>query len=112
MYSWGDDINATRTNYSDSGLDQTIDVGNYEANPWGFYDMHGNVWEWTADWYTSDYQNLTSINPSGPLTGEKKSGRGGTWLHTKEYLRSAHRYGLNPTLRVHDAGFRLCLQMQ
>ena len=45
----GDDINATRTNYSFSGLSQTIDVGNYEANPWGFFDMHGNVWEWTAD---------------------------------------------------------------
>jgi formylglycine-generating enzyme required for sulfatase activity len=111
-YSWGNDINSKRANYSASGLSQTSNVGNYAANAWGFFDMHGNVWEWTSDWYTSDYQNLTSINPSGPLNGEKKSGRGGTWLHTKEYLRSAHRYGLDTALKVHDAGFRVGLQKQ
>ena len=55
MYSWGNDINATRANYSGSGLSQTRDVGYYAANPLGFFDMHGNVWEWTADWYQAAY---------------------------------------------------------
>ena len=46
----GDDINASLANY-DSNIGQTANVGSYGANPWGFFDMHGNVWEWVTDWY-------------------------------------------------------------
>jgi formylglycine-generating enzyme required for sulfatase activity len=46
-YSWGNDINASRANYNQSGIGQTRDVGQYAANSWGFFDMHGNVFEWT-----------------------------------------------------------------
>ena len=59
MYSWGNDINATRANYSSSGLSQTRDVGYYDANPWGFFDMNGNVWEWTADWFRRPIPSAT-----------------------------------------------------
>jgi formylglycine-generating enzyme required for sulfatase activity len=60
-YSWGAAIATTNANYTSSGYNQTRDVGQYAANPWGFFDMHGNVWEWTADWYQAAY-------PSGPVT--------------------------------------------
>ena len=69
IYSWGNDIDATRANYSVSGLSQTRDVGYYAANPWGFFDMHGNVWEWTADWYHADYPTGNPlVDPTGPVS--------------------------------------------
>ena len=53
-YSWGDSISASDANWNHGNdANQTRDVGLYSANPWGFFDMHGNVWEWTADWVRS-----------------------------------------------------------
>ena len=56
-YSWGDDINSSLANYNWDGgghegndSKQTVNIGQFSANPWGFYDMHGNVWEWVHDW--------------------------------------------------------------
>ena len=56
-YSWGNDINSSRANYNWDGgpnngndFKQTRDVGMYVANPWGFFDMQGNVWELVSDW--------------------------------------------------------------
>ena len=88
-YSWGVDINSSDANYN-SNIGQTADVGQYSANPWGFFDMHGNVWEWTADWYTA-YSSGAQTDPEGPATGSGRVIRGGSWSNTGTYLRSAYR---------------------
>ena len=87
-YSWGDSITRAMRIISDSGT-QTADVGLYSANPWGFFDMHGNVWEWTADWYAA-YSSGAQTDPEGPATGSTVS-IGAAPGHTGTYLRSAYR---------------------
>ena len=56
---------------TNSNIGQTADVGLYDANPWGFFDMHGNVWEWTADWYAA-YSSGAQTDPEGPATGSDR----------------------------------------
>ena len=84
-YSWGNDINSTRANYNwdgggTSGNDfkQTRDVGQYAANPWGFFDMQGNVWEWVSDW-KANYLIGAQTDPEGPASGSLRVKRGGSW---------------------------------
>ena len=65
-YSWGNDINSSRANYNynqniGNDFKQTRDVGQYAANPWGFFDMHGNVFEWINDWMADDPLALRPI---------------------------------------------------
>ena len=111
VYSRGDLITKTNANYKDSGFKQTHEVGQYLANPWGFFDMHGNVAEWTADWF-GGYPTGQVIDPQGVATGLTKVKRGGSWLNEGTILRSARRRDSIPTLRTSTLGFRLSLQKQ
>ena len=113
MYSWGNDINATRANYSGSGLSQTRDVGYYDANPWGFFDMNGNVREWTADWFQAAYPiGNPVVDPTGPASGSYRVLRGGSWSGDGTGLRSARRNGNGPSYRYTTVGFRVGFQQQ
>lgn len=89
-------------------LEQTTPVRNYPANKFGLFDMHGNVWEWCADWYDKDYyQKSPTDKPQGPVTGKKKVMRGGSWFTAPRSIRSANRRGIEPDVAMEDAGFRL-----
>ena len=110
-YSWGNDINATRANYGQSGFAQTRGVGQYAVNPWGFCDMHGNVWEWTADWYQAAYPTGNPVvDPTGPASDSRRAIRGGSMSSEGKSLRSANRISHTPDSRYTSVGFRVGFQ--
>ena len=106
-YSWGNSIAASNANYSSSGISQTRDVGQYAVNPWGFYDMHGNVWEWTADRYQAVYPTGNVTDPTGPASGSNRVIRGASWYNPGMRLRSATRNSSASTFRNSTIGFRI-----
>ena len=111
-YSWGDNITPQLANYNESGINKTVEVGSYKANPWGFFDMHGNVFEWTADAYSS-YATGAQTDPFNVgTTGSNRVARGGSWVNTGEQLRSAFRGYNPPSARNKVIGFRVGFQQQ
>jgi formylglycine-generating enzyme required for sulfatase activity len=110
-YSFGATITPEQANFDDSGLNKTTDVGSYPANAWGFHDLHGNVWEWTADW-RGNYPAGAVSDPAGTETGSKRVIRGGCWKNFGRFMRSAFRSRYAPDGRSHTLGFRLSLQIQ
>jgi len=92
--------------WSNSGK-QLHPVGLKKPNAYGLYDMHGNALEWTADWYSADYYELSPlINPEGPAEGEEKVVRGGSAFVSAGLCRSAARMRSTPDTAYSGRGFR------
>ena len=115
-FSFGRTITPEQVNYNGKypyadapkGLyrEETVDVKSLSCNGWGLYDMHGNVWEWCADWY-GEYPTDPIINPTGPERGESRVLRGGCWIYSARNTRSAYRGRYAPDYRDSSSGFRL-----
>ena len=110
IYPWGNrKPNPSLLNFYDNEKG-TTDVGNFSsgASPYGALDMSGNVWEWTSDWYDPKYYITSPVrNPQGPLTGDRRVVRGGSWFSLTEIVvRTYYRKASIPAAQNYTTGFR------
>jgi len=115
IYPWGEGIGCNQANYGGcTEFPGTSPVGYYGsacASPYGAYDMAGNVWEWTADWYDGNFYGGSPVNnPTGPESGSHHVLRGGSWSRNEWHTRSANRSNyLRPDNTYFYFGFRCAL---
>jgi formylglycine-generating enzyme len=122
-YAWGDELHPggkylanfwqgsfPEKNTSADGFTSRSPVGSFPPNGYGLYDITGNVWEWTSDWFSAEYYSRSPIdNPKGPDNGEEKVIRGGSWMCCSNFCsgyRVASRQHTPVDSGLNNLGFR------
>ncbi len=103
-FYFGETITSDLANYNQN-INKTTNVGNYPANEFGLYDMHGNVWEWCADGWNDNYKNAPTDGRVWGNNNKNRVLRGGSWFNSPNNVRSAFRNRVN--LRFNSFGFRV-----
>jgi formylglycine-generating enzyme required for sulfatase activity len=117
-FSTGENITTVQANYNGKFpyhaaatgeyKQKPMPVGSFPLNPWGLADMHGNVWEWTSDWYATYHDSsVDGVDPHGPASGDKRVIRGGSWYFDANSSRCGLRYTHAPKDKGFSLGFRL-----
>jgi sulfatase modifying factor 1 len=122
-FSWGNQVDCSLAMFQNNTLrgwdfcvrqvkyrglkeDSPAPVKSYPPNPWGLYDMHGNIWEWCQDWY-GPYPEEKVVDPKGAIKGSDRVRRGGSWFGMGTLCRSANRTRSHPAVRYRTQGFRV-----
>uniref|UniRef100_A0A8D3CGP4 Sulfatase modifying factor 1 n=1 Tax=Scophthalmus maximus TaxID=52904 RepID=A0A8D3CGP4_SCOMX len=128
LYPWGNKLNPKGQHYAnlwqgdfpnhnsgEDGYVKTSPVKSFPANGFGLYDMVGNAWEWTSDWWTVHHTAVQQHNPTGPPSGTDKVKKGGSYMCHKSYCyryRCAARSQNSPDSSASNLGFRCVSQEQ
>jgi formylglycine-generating enzyme required for sulfatase activity len=112
-YPWGQQPDRAMANFLPAPAMKkrhgTTECGTYPPNPYGLFDMVGNVWEWVADWYAADYYtDSPRVDPQGPGHGYYRILRGGGWPTSDvRMLTCSHRHEVPPDTYSYAIGFRI-----
>jgi formylglycine-generating enzyme required for sulfatase activity len=116
---WGDTISPSQANYDGNYTfrggakgeyrQKTVPVDSFEPNPWGLYNVHGNVWEWVEDVWHENYEGAPTDGSAWVQGGDasRRVVRGGSWDYDPQNLRAANRNGSSPGSRSDNLGFRV-----